>query len=404
MSTATDPQARRRQGSARALRAVGPLLLVAFAQCAAAGRAAPSVRFATFNVALERERAGQLAAELAGADSAQAAAVAAVLQRVRPDVVLLNEFDWDETGTALAAFERSYLAVGQHGNAPLRYAHRFTAPVNTGVPSGLDLDGDGRADGPGDALGFGRWPGQYGMVVLSRFPIVESEVRTFQRFLWRDMPGALLPAEWYGERARARLPLSSKSHWDVPVRIGDRVVHVLACHPTPPVFDGPEDRNGRRNHDEIRLFADYLDAQRGGYLRDDRGRAGGLPAGAHFVLLGDLNADPVDGESAPGAIAQLRAHPRVQDPRPRSAGGPEQAVRQGGANASHRGDPATDTADFEDRRVGNLRVDYALPARSLAVVAAGVFWPGAGEPGAAWAAASSDHRLVWVDVRVPSDG
>lgn len=59
------------------------------------------------------------------------------------------------------------------------------------------------------------------------------------------------------------LRLSSKSHWDVPIDIplGDGVtqrVHMLLHHPTPPAFDGQEGRNLRRNHDEIRLFADYV--------------------------------------------------------------------------------------------------------------------------------------------------
>ena len=35
--------------------------------------------------------------------------------------------------------------------------------------------------------------------------------------------------------------LSSKSHWDVPLRVGGEVVHFLVSHPTPPVFDGPDD-------------------------------------------------------------------------------------------------------------------------------------------------------------------
>ena len=71
------------------------------------------------------------------------------------------------------------------------------------------------------------------------------------------------------------LRLSSKTHVDVPVATSAGTLHILASHPTPPVFDGPEDRNGRRNHDEIRLFADYVDPDRSAYLVDDRGgRAG----------------------------------------------------------------------------------------------------------------------------------
>ena len=57
---------------------------------------------------------------------------------------------------------------------------------------------------------------------------------------------------------QAVLRLSCKIHWDVPVQIGSETVHFLVSHPTPPAFDGPEDRNGRRNHDEIRFWADYI--------------------------------------------------------------------------------------------------------------------------------------------------
>ena len=85
---------------------------------------------------------------------------------------------------------------------------RSSRPSNTGIPSGFDLDNDGTVGGPDDAFGFGDFPGQYGMVVLSRFPIVDDEVRTFQNLLWASMPGARLPddpatpepADWYSRR------------------------------------------------------------------------------------------------------------------------------------------------------------------------------------------------------------
>ncbi len=362
---------------------------------------APTIRVATFNASLYDD-AGGLVGRLATGD-AQARAVAAVIQRVRPDLLLLNEFDYDADGRAAAQFVRDYLGVSQDGLPPVDYAHRYFAPVNTGVPSGLDLDGDGRTDGPGDAWGFGRHPGQYGMLVLSGFPIDTARVRSFQQFRWADMPGALVPqapdaaSPFYPESIWRQLRLSSKSHWDVPVETPFGTLHLLAHHPTPPVFDGPEDRNGRRNHDEIRLWADYIDPARGGYLVDDAGGRGGLGADAMFVIAGDHNADPVDGDSAPGAIAQLLAHPRVDaSVVPASETGALAATAAGGVNASHRGDPRHDTGVF-GARAGNLRLDYVLPARGITVQAAGVHWPREGEPGAA-AAQASDHRLVWIDI------
>jgi Endonuclease/Exonuclease/phosphatase family len=371
-------------------------------------------RFATFNASLNRTVEGELVMDLSTPDDPQAQAVAEIVQRVRPDVLLVNEFDFDAAGLAARLFQRNYLSVGHNGAAPIHYPFRFVAPSNTGVPSGFDLDNNGSVGGPNDAFGFGAYPGQFGMAVFSRYPILRRHVRTFRLFLWKDMPAALLPddpatpapADWYSPEELAVFRLSSKSHWDVPVLIGGRVVHTLASHPTPPVFDGPEDRNGTRNFDEIRLWADYVVPQHGRYLYDDQGRRGGLAPGARFVIMGDQNSDPFDGDSVPGAAQQLLENPRVNTSlTPGSPGGPEQAALQGGANLTHRGDPAFDTADFVDvPGPGNLRADYVLPSRNLRMLAAGVFWPLSTDPlfrlVGVFPFPSSDHRLVWADVRV----
>ncbi|WP_344325605.1 endonuclease/exonuclease/phosphatase family protein [Aeromicrobium halocynthiae] len=365
------------------------------------------VRIATFNASLNRAAAGDLRRDLASGDDAQARNIAEIIQRTRPDVLVLQEFDFEPGNAEL--FAENYLRVGQGGADPIDYPHHFTAPVNTGVPTGLDLDRDGRTDGPGDAQGFGDFPGQYGMVVYSRYPIDTAGVRTFQHLLWKDMPGALLPSDpetgesWYDTAALDVLRLSSKSHWDVPVRVGRRTVHVLASHPTPPVFDGPEDRNGRRNSDEIRFWRDYVSAPgKARWMVDDDGRRGGLGPRTHFVVAGDLNSDPFDGDSLPGSIGQLLDHPRVNTSRtPSSAGAVEAAERQGGVNLEHRSPAAHDTADFTEPP-GNIRADYVLPSTSLRIVDAGVFWPTSDDPlsrlTGEFPFPSSDHRLVWVDL------
>ena len=85
------------------------------------------------------------------------------------------------------------------------------------------------------------------------------------------MPGNLIPAGFYDPEELDVFRLSSKNHVDVPVKIDNGTVHFLVSHPTPPVFDGPEDRNGTRNHDEIRFWADYVDPARSGYIYDDDG-------------------------------------------------------------------------------------------------------------------------------------
>jgi hypothetical protein len=412
----------------------------------AAAEAPPeAVRFATFNASLNRNLPGQALSDLSEpfdptetdlalrARRAQAAAVAEIIQRTRPEVVLINEFDYIDgpvTGNALTdAFQDNYLGISQNGQPPIHYDFVFVAPSNTGIASGFDLNNNGVAVttplAPGygdDALGFGEFPGKFGMAVFSQHPIDHETARTFQHFLWRDMPGGLLPddpatgapADWYSADELAILPLSSKSHWDIPIDVGGTTVHFLVSHPTPPVFDGIEDRNGRRNFDEIRLWADYVTPGAGGYIYDDKGVHGGLKPGSKFVIAGDQNSDPLDGDSIPGSIQQLLDNPRINTTvTPSSIGGTEWSRIQDALNDAHQSDPAFDTADFCDTPAfppcsgpGNLRADYVLPSRDLRIADADVFWPEPGHPlvyltGAGFPVPSSDHRLVWVDLFVP---
>lgn len=366
-----------------------------------------TIRVATFNTSLFRTSDGALRSALEGGQDDHAKAIANIIQFVRPDIVLLNEFDWDANGESARIFEESYLAVGQGSREPIRYPHHYVPTSNTGVLSGVDLNQDGNVaaaigdQGYGnDSYGFGLFPGQYGMVVYSTLPIATDKIRTFQNLLWKDMPNNLLPADWYGEEATDVLRLSSKNHIDVPVEVNGTVLHVLASHPTPPSFDGDEDRNGKRNHDEIKFWSDYLSpAPTSDYIADDGGQQGGLASEEAFFILGDLNSDPVDADSRHEAIQNLLAHPRVQDTSPQSEGGALAGPRDGRANDDHQGSHALDTADFSDSRVGNIRVDYALPSSNLKVTDSGVFWPAPGVTGANLVGVS-DHRMVWVDVEI----
>lgn len=352
--------------------------------------AAPdSIRVATFNIwELGATKLDRVDANGMGADT-QSLAAAAVLKRIRPDVVLLNEIDHDnrypdDPARTARLFVERYLRVGTDS---LDYPYAYAAPSNTGVLSGLDLDRNGvtaiaamrgeRAHGD-DSWGFGTYPGQYAMAILSRFPIDTARARTFQLFKWRKLPGHHMPEGFWPDSVAAQVRLSSKSHWDVPVIIGADTVHLLASHPTPPVFDGPEDRNGRRNFDEIGFWKYYLDGDSA--LVDDRGVRGGLGAGNHFVILGDLNADPERADTTYDevrAMAQLLRNPRVQEP------------------TLLRGIP---TASF----LGGTRVDHLLPSVGLEILGGGVFAPDSttDPAGAALARAASDHRMVWLDVRV----
>ncbi len=368
---------------------------------------------ATYNASLNRSSAGQLTTDLQSND-AQIQAIATVVRAVKPDILLLNEIDYSTESDNAALLEQEYFSKPSPdllgGTAwPMRF--HYSSASNTGAPSGMDLDNNGRENEPNDAFGFGRFPGQYGMAVFSRFEITTGDVVTLKDFLWCKLPDALRPTNpktgksYYSDATWEKLRLSSKSFWDVPIKTPSGILHLLASHPTPPAFDGPEDRNGCRNHDEIKLIQLYIESS--SKLIDDRGNKVNFPKEFPFVILGDLNCDPKDGDSKNSAINTLVNHPQMAKlPAPRSAGGKQASDRQGQANARHKSDPAEDTADFNDTSVGNLRADYVLPSKHFKVISSGVFWPREEDVSSDKVEVikklldASDHHLVWVDLQV----
>lgn len=368
------------------------------------------LRIATFNVSMEalnyvKREKGQTpsvdGSELLSAlksNHQQIKNIAEIIQKVNPDILLLNEFDnlHNRDEKAVQLFIADYLNKPQGNQTKVDYPYFYNAPVNTGVKTVNDLNKDGKVSLPGDTHGFGYFPGQYSMVLLSKYPITTNAVRTFQKFKWSDMPKALRPIEpengesWYSEEAWQELHLSSKSHWDIPVRVNNQTIHLLASHPTPPVFDGPEDRNGKRNHDEIRFWNDYISGAKGAYIYDDKNERGGIKDENPFVILGDLNASATEGDANKNAIAALLSHINIQDPLPLSQGGADHT--NDNPHAKHH------TAYWR------MRADYVLPSKNgLKVVDSGVFWPESTAIDFRLIKnrqASSDHRLVWVDVEL----
>ncbi|RKF13092.1 endonuclease/exonuclease/phosphatase family protein [Roseovarius spongiae] len=351
-----------------------------FAALLLAGLArADSLRIATFNADLERDGPGLLLRDILRGKDEQVAALAKVVGAVAPDILLLQGVDYDMESRTLDALAGVLAAAGR------AYPHRFARRPNTGWQTGHDMDGDGRLGEPEDAQGFGRFAGQGGMAILSRVPLDPGAARDFSDLLWRDLPGATLPqkddAPFPSEGAQAALRLANVAQWVVPVAHPAGRFDLLAFHATAPVFDGPEDRNGLRNRDQLRFWRLYLDG------------AFGPPPEGRFVLLGSANQDPQDGEGLKDGIRALLADPRVSDPRP---------IRAGAApvQPDHRTDARLDTVDWPAPGPGALRVSYVLPSRGWRVVASGVHWPPRDTPEGAIAAAASRHRMVWVDLEM----
>lgn len=362
-----------------------------------------SLRCAVFNVSMSSPIPGHILEQTASTTDARLSRLAAVIQHTRPDVLMLCEFDHLGEGGddgSVANFCRHYLESQQHQREAISYPYRYCPPTNTGLMSPHDLDGDGVLTLPGDGLGFGEHHGHFGFVILSRYPILEAQIRSWQHLLWQDIPGNLMPENYYSEQAEKVLRLSSKNHVVVPIELGEQVVNLLCCHPTPPVFDGDEKRNARRNHDELKLVTDIINSA--SYLCDDNGGPGGLAVQDRFVVMGDLNADMADGDGMKQAIRDLLLHPRINRSVSAGKGTPKSLGGRFHIPWQQRTGRAT-----EWTHISGLRLDYVLPSANLEVLQTGVFWPDKKDPmrylisdekGRDRPQAGSDHRLVWADI------
>ncbi|MBT8153802.1 endonuclease/exonuclease/phosphatase family protein [Epibacterium ulvae] len=325
---------------------------------------AETFRIALYNTELSQKGPGLLLRGLEQHSLPRADAVIDVIENADPDILVLQNFDWDLQARTLKALQSRLSERG------LTYPHLFTARPNSGMPTGLDMDGDGRTGGPRDAQGYGDFVGAHGMAVLSRYPVMSDQLVDLSDQRWTGFPWADLP-QFPDERpfpsaeAQAQQRLSSTNHWILPVRLSqDAQVDLMIFNPTPPVFDGAEDRNGKRNHDEIALWTHVLDSD--------------LAPAHPVIVIGDANLDPLGGDGLHAAIQSLLNHPRLQDPRPT--------------------DPAGHEATVNWQQTGPLRVDYILPDARLMVRAAGIAWPDDANTAAEHA---SRHGLVWLDVDIP---
>lgn len=316
----------------------------------------------SYNADLSRKGPGLLVRDLARFEDETLRATIELIATLRPDVLALQDVDYDHDHVALQLIQDRLSELGH------QMPYRFARAPNTGVDTGFDVDRDGKIDTARDRQGYGLFAGQGGIALLSVHPVMHDDADDYSALLWRDLPGAQLPAGYFADDELSALRLHSVAAWRVPIETPDGVLHVFTTQTSPPVFDGPENRNGLRNADQIRFLRSLL------------------PKDAHFVIMGGLNNDPFDGEGLKPQLHSLLSDPRLQDPEPL-------ASIETVSDPNQAGPAEQDTVDW-GRNIGSLRVDYVLPSAGLRVAASAV----ERQQAAGQAVEMPAHKPVWVDI------
>ena len=356
--------------------------------------------------------------------------------------------DLDNDGFAGKQATQDLHGVDEKGNAITIYKGMVYVEKGTKKETGKPI----YVYEPDDTFGFGYFHGHYAFGVMSKYELDRENERTFQTFKLKDMPNGTqyrskvdnrinsnsnkdkykdangannsTPLKegdnWHNDTEWNNFRMSSKNHVDLPVKVGKQIIHLLLSHPTPPAFDKVSPQNVLRNRAEVEFWKHYINNEQSIY--DDKGNKGGIDGSKEkFIILGDLNADnyggadddkkgdkhkPSDYNTGNGIrnlvgdkkINQLTiAHDAEYAPK-------SNAAKTHQSNNPHP-HPELRTAVF------GSRPDWAIASSTLEVVGSGLYWddqwqatynlfidPRLGNYGNS-KEVSSDHRLVWVDVR-----
>lgn len=365
----------------------------------AGGALPPKVRIAQFNL-----REMSTAKLLDGADE-QAGAAAQVIAKFAPEIISINELQFDiegipslgSPGAPSSTQPGTFDGGAQNAKrlaervAALNPAAAFSFTVLTVGNSGFKWAGPTLGNPSFVLRGWGDWPGRFNSAILTKFPIAYDKIRVINEFAWDALPDNSIDKmkTEIGTSVPAGFPLFEKGILVVPVEIAPgQLLHMVMHHPVAPAFEAI---NPYRHFDELHGLKLFLDGTLPGVEP--------LPVGARFVVIGDLNADPEDGDSLDGGIEPILGHPALNVFFPAGSG---TKGTNGKYNTYLSGCGKDDGTTVDDPTTKfQMQLDYILPSKTFGAAQVGeIFFPDFQSQKADFllACQASDHRFLYVDV------
>lgn len=264
-------------------------------------------------------------AKLKEQNTPQLNAVKKILKNYHPDILSINEMQYDLPGIPHGEFK----SEGQNlkklaKKIQLDFAYNVFDQANTGndaIPykSGeypLDFS-DTRMRKKADQNNFGIFPGQYSTGALSNLKIIE--VKVYKKIIWKDFnPKVNLDkfAKANGKPLNPKIELFDKSFIHAVLETKDlKRLNLILLHTVPAYhFGNKRSPNYERNRDQLRFLEWYLSGDTDiqiANIKENGKEIIPLKKGARFVAVGDWNTD-INNKKNSGTLVLERIFTKTQ--------------------------------------------------------------------------------------------
>ena len=197
----------------------------------------------------------------------QIQAVKKILSRYKPDILSINEIQYDLPFIPDSNFTTRGQNLKKLSSILNLYKNTSFNPANTGLKAKSKKNGayflnpnNPKARLLADKINFGTMPAQYSTGLISRYPIIEEKV--FTSIKWKDFNPNIELKKFKtsdGSSYPKNIELFDKNFSDITLKVGSKNIHIIVLHTVPSYhFGNKHSPNYQRNRDQLRFLEWYL--------------------------------------------------------------------------------------------------------------------------------------------------